>query len=77
MVYVRLFESTEYLDYWQAKENVVCYKNKVFVTQSSAFRLKKDKEIYRRETVLLFIEKKSNDVEMGTPKEGNDVLVLF
>ena len=43
MVYVRLFESTEYLDYWQAKENVVCYKNKVFVTQSSAFRLKKDR----------------------------------
>ena len=76
MLYVRLFESTEYLDYWQAKENVVCYKNKVFVTQSSAFCLKKDKEKYRRETVL-FIEKKSNDVEIGTPKEGNDVLVLF
>ena len=37
----------------------------------------KKTEKYRRETVLLFIEKKSNDVEMGTPKEGNDGLVLF
>lgn len=61
---MRLFSATDYLDYWQTKENTLFVKSNVFVTQAFAFSFNKNEREINSESDV-FIEKRTIESKMG------------
>ena len=74
-VKIRLFSSTEYLEYQQKIKNVFRYENKVFCYPFTRFFFKQiERVIPRRSCSFLFKKNKQTEkVERETPKEENAV----
>ena len=61
-----LSSATNYLYHWPTKENVVCYRNKVFAARSLVFLEQKQNRNPLENS--LFLLKKNNESEMRNPK---------